>query len=138
MEKFKSKIDLWLVLFLSIVLGFATITMLKEQHWAGSIVLLCTIAFIIHIFATTFYTIENGKLLIKSGFLVHILITVDTIKKISETNNILSSPALSFDRLEIFYNNSDSVLISPKDKVRFIDAIQKINSQVEIKRKKNF
>ncbi|MNT89404.1 hypothetical protein D3C72_2301220 [compost metagenome] len=86
-------------------------------------------------FSTTFYTIENEKLYIKSGFLVNISLEIKQIKKISETNTIMSAPAVSFDRLEILYNKFDTVVISPKEKVQFIEAIKKINPQVEVKLK---
>ncbi|MCI9845885.1 PH domain-containing protein [Flavobacterium pectinovorum] len=135
MEKFKSKIDLWLILFLAIILGGMLIKLLYDGVWLVSLLIFSQIVFIAHMFTTTFYVIESEKLIIKCGFLINTSISVATIKKISETNNIMSSPALSLDRLEILYNKFDTVMISPKDKTRFIEAIQSINPQVEIKLK---
>ncbi|KAF2512763.1 PH domain-containing protein [Flavobacterium zhairuonense] len=139
MVKFKSKIDIWLVLFLSLVLGGALINALYNKVWGASIVLGIIIVFIVHMFLNTFYTIEEGKLKIKCGFLINSTVYTQKIKKISETNSIMSSPALSFDRLEIVYNKFDTVIISPKDKNGFFEAIKKINPEVEIvlKNKKN-
>lgn len=136
MEKYKSKIDLWLVLFLAVTLGGSAIKMLYDGIWNGFFILLFTIAFVVQMFVTTYYIIDQEKLIIKSGFLVSLSIDINTIKKIEETNNILSSPALSLDRIEIFYNMSDNIMISPKDKAKFVAAIQKINPQVEIKKKR--
>lgn len=132
MEKFKSKIDIWLVLFLSIVFGGIAIKLFFDGIWGVLIFILFVIAFIVHMFTTTFYIIKDEKLIIKCGFLINISIPVVTIKKISETNNIMSSPALSLDRLEILYNKFDTVMISPKEKTKFIEAIQKINPEVEV------
>lgn len=132
MEKFKSKIDIWLVLFLSIVFGGIAIKLVFDGVWGVLIFILFVIAFIVHMFTTTFYIIKDEKLIIKCGFLINISIPVVTIKKISETNNIMSSPALSLDRLEILYNKFDTVMISPKEKTKFIEAIQKINPEVEV------
>lgn len=81
----------------------------------------------------TDYTIENDKLAIKCGLFFNSEIKIQNIKKVSKTYNIISSPALSFDRIEILYNEFDTVLISPKDKLRFTESIQKINPQIEIK-----
>ena len=134
MEKFKSKIDFWLILFFSIIFGGIVIKLSYDGIWGVLIFILCMIAFIVHMFSTTFYIIEGEKLIIKCGFLINISIAIETLKKISETNNIMSSPALSLDRLEIFYNKFDTIMISPKDKTRFIEAIQKVNPQVEIRR----
>ncbi|WP_431244615.1 PH domain-containing protein [Flavobacterium sp. P21] len=132
MEKFKSKIDIWLVLFLSVVLGGALMSTLFDKVWDASGILFVTIVFIVHMFLTTFYTIVGQKLKIKSGFLINSTIDIQKIKRISETNSLLSAPALSIDRLEILYNKSDSIVISPKDKSGFFEAIKKINPEVEI------
>lgn len=135
MEKFESKIDLWLVLFLVIIFGGVAIKLALDGVWGVLMFILLVISFIVQMFTTTFYTIKDKKLTIKCGFLINISIPVTTIKKISETNNIMSSPALSLDRLEILYNKFDTVMISPKEKTKFIEAIQKINPEVEIRTK---
>lgn len=135
MTKFKSKISIGLVLFLAIIIGGMFIKLLYDGVWAVSLLIFCQILFIAHLFLTTFYTIENEKLHIKSSFLINISIDIQQIKMISKTNTIMSAPALSFDRLEILYNKFDTVVISPKEKVQFIEAIKKINPQVEVKLK---
>lgn len=136
MEKFKSKIDLWLALLLIIIFGFALIQFAYDKNWIGFSFMFCISAFIIHMFATTFYTIERDKLRIKCGFLIDFSIDIKNIKSISQTFNVISSPALSLDRLEIMYGKYDSILISPKDKIRFTEAIKRINSEIEIVLKK--
>lgn len=133
MEKFKSKIDLWFILFLVLLFGLILIRLVYDQSWIGFAFILFVVAFIVQMYSTTFYSIENKKLLIKCGFFYNLSIEIESIKQISESYNIISSPAFSFDRLEILYNNFDTVLISPKEKLRFIEAIKKINPQIEIK-----
>ena len=137
MKKFKSKIDIWFVLLLGIVLGGALLVTINGESWSSSIMMFLVIVFVSYIFMTTFYIIESQNLIIKSGFIVNMKIDIQNIKKISKSKNITSSPALSFDRLEILYNKFDTVLISPKDKSGFIEAILKINPQIEIKTKDN-
>ncbi|WP_174236930.1 PH domain-containing protein, partial [Mucilaginibacter sp. L196] len=41
-----------------------------------------------------------------------------------------SAPALSTDRVEIFYNQNDSVLISPKDQAEFIERLKAVNGEI--------
>ena len=135
MAKFKSKISIGLILFLAIILGGMFIKLLYDGTWSVSLLIFCQILFIAHLFLTTFYIVENEKLHVKSSFLINILIDIQQIKKISETNTIMSAPAVSFDRLEILYNKFDTVVISPKEKMQFIEAIKKINPQVEVKLK---
>lgn len=135
MEKFKSKIDLSIVIPLSILFGGILIRSVYDRIWILFAIMFFTIAFIVHMYLTTFYSIENEKLIIKCGFLINVSVDIQNIKRVSESHNIMSSPALSFNRLEILYNKFDAILISPKDKKRFIEAIQKINPQIEIKAK---
>ncbi|GGH02123.1 PH domain-containing protein [Mucilaginibacter phyllosphaerae] len=79
----------------------------------------------------THYTIyTDGTLSIKCGFFVNLAIPVADIKKIAPTNSILSAPALSLDRLELFYGQHDSVVISPVNKDDFIAELQNINPAI--------
>ena len=84
---------------------------------------------------TTEYTIDNDKLTVKCGFLYNKTIDIKSIRKITETNNPLKSPATSLDRLEINYGKFDSVLISPKQKSEFINEIKRLNPNIEVKYK---
>ncbi len=135
MRKFKSKISTGLVVFLAVLLGGMLIMLLYDKSWLVSLLIFSQIVFIAHMFATTFYIVEDEKLHIKSGLLVNFSLDIHQIKKISETNSLMSGPAASFDRLEITYNKFDTVLISPKEKGAFIELIKKINPEVEIKLK---
>lgn len=130
---FKSKIGLELAIPIVLIFGIVlSLTINQNPNWASIIVQLLAFAFVVHLFLTTNYTIENESLKVKSGFMVNKTIDIQSIKKISETNNMLSSPATSLDRLEITYGKFDSVLISPKLKREFIERIKALNSNVEI------
>jgi hypothetical protein len=59
-------------------------------------------------------------------------IEIKSIKKIYSTNNPLSSPALSLDRIAVVYNKYDEVLISPKEREVFIRELLKINPNIEV------
>ncbi|MDA6069987.1 PH domain-containing protein [Flavobacterium sp. AC] len=132
MEQFKSKADVWLILFLVVIFGAVLINLAYDQKWIGFVFILFVVAFILHVFLNTYYIIENDKLTIKCGFFINLKIEIQSIKKITKSYNVISSPALSFDRIEIVYNQFDTVLISPKDRLRFIEAIKSVNPQIEI------
>jgi hypothetical protein len=83
--------------------------------------------FILHMFFNTTYKIEKGKLYIKSGFFNYNPVNIGEMKKISKSSNIISSPAASFDRIEITYGKFDELIISPKHKTKFVEDLQKIN-----------
>jgi hypothetical protein len=57
-------------------------------------------------------------------------IDIKSIRKIYRTRNIISSPALSLDRIAIVYNQYDEVLISPINKEDFIEELMKINPNI--------
>lgn len=129
---FKSKVDTALVIFLCALLGPVIILMIVIQSWSGLSILVATTGFILHLFTSTYYQIEADQLRIKSGFIYNKIIPISTIKCIVKSKNILSSPALSFDRIEIRYGKGDYVLISPKERATFIADLQKINPQISI------
>lgn len=132
MKVYKSKIDLWLVLFLGGILGTVTILLFIMKSWPGVLVLLLTSGFIIHLFRTTYYQIEAGQLRIRSGFIYNKIIPITSIRSIRKSNNLLSSPALSFDRIEIKYDQYGWLLISPREQTEFIAELQKVNPQIDV------
>jgi len=136
MIKYRSKIGAGLAIFLSIVIGGTTFLMAYQKVWLGFFINVLLIIIVGYFFLSVHYLIYGGILKVKSGFIVHKSIDIQTIQHISETNNPISAPASSLDRLEISYglpNNLKSVLISPKDKTGFIDHLQKINPNIEIR-----
>ena len=83
--------------------------------------------FILHMFFNTTYKIEKGKLYIKCGFFNYNPVNIGEMKKVSKSSNIISSPAASFDRIEIRYGKFEELIISPKHKTKFVEDLQKIN-----------
>lgn len=137
MKTFKAKIGLELVIPLTLLLGGIGMKMAYDKVWTGLTIILLVSGFITHLFINTVYQIDQHILKIKCGFLVNITIKIASIRKITETNNPISSPATSIDRLEIAYNRYDSVLISPKDKVGFIKTLKALNPAIEVCLKKS-
>ncbi|WP_396192331.1 PH domain-containing protein [Flavobacterium sp.] len=132
MKIFKSKIDWWFGLILVYPI-FLSITALLEGEWIGLLGLAGVVGFILVLSKTTQYIINENQLLVKSTWIVNERIDISKITKIEKSNSILSSPALSLDRLLVRYNKYDEVLISPKEKKEFIDELLKINPNIEIK-----
>ena len=126
-ETYRSKISLSIVLPIAIIIGGMLILMLILGMWPGVLIVGIVLAFITHMFMNTYYTIDGSELYVRSGFIINVRIDIATITKIEPTNTMLSSPALSFDRLEVFYNKYDSVIISPGDKAGFIAKLRSIN-----------
>jgi hypothetical protein len=132
MKVYKSKIDWWLGLVLVYPI-FRSIQSIIEGEWYGYLGLLLTLLLIVFISKSTRYIISENQLIVKCMFIVNDKIEILKIRKIEKTNSILSSPALSLDRIAIFYNKYDEVYISPKDRDNFIKDLLEINPTIEIK-----
>lgn len=131
MKVFKSKIDWWFGLLLVYPIFMSVKSMLLGE-WVGLLGLSIVVVLILFFSKTTRYIINDNQLIVKSTWVVYERIDISKITKIEKTNSILSSPALSLDRIRIRYNKYDEVLISPKVKKEFIDELLKVNPTIEI------
>jgi len=71
---------------------------------------------------STEYRLSDTVLFIRSGPF-RWSIRRDAIQRIRPTRSVLSSPALSLDRLEITYESGQTILVSPADKDSFLKAL---------------
>ncbi|WP_207493716.1 PH domain-containing protein [Aridibaculum aurantiacum] len=129
---YRSKISWGIWLPAMLLLGVLLWLMITDGVWLGLIIILLTIGFILQMIFTTTYIIENETLVVKCGFLYNKSIPIASIRKIRRTNNPISSPAASFDRIDITYNKYDHIIISPKNKAGFIAALQQINPAIDV------
>ncbi|MGQ1911090.1 PH domain-containing protein [Marinifilum sp. RC60d5] len=131
MKKYQSKIGTGILIFLIVVLGGLSVISLYQGAWIGVVIIGLVGVFIGYIFSSTQYVIHDQVLNIKSGFVVDISIQIETIKSISKSRNLISSPANSLDRIEIRYNQYDTVLISPQNKKAFIRNLKEVNPNID-------
>ena len=129
MKIYKSKIDWWLGLPLIYPI-FMSIVSIIEGEWIGYLGMLVIILLILFVSKTTRYIISENQLTVKSMWIVNDKIDVSKIRKIEKSRSILSSPALSLDRLSIRFNKFDEVYISPKDKRQFVEELLKVNPDI--------
>jgi len=129
-ETYRSKISLKLIIPVAVLIIGILVLMVVQGIGPGVVIISAVLAFITHMFMATYYIIDGNKLYVRSGFIINIQIDIAAVTKIEPTNTILSAPALSFDRLEIFYNKYDSVVISPGDNAKFIARLKEINPAI--------
>lgn len=102
----------------------------------GIVVLLPLTFYIFYSSRKLKYVLSSDYLIITEGLFINRKIPVKDIRKIAEVYSVMNTPAAtSYDRLEIFYNTYDSIMISPKDREGFINNILTLNNKVEIQRK---
>lgn len=115
-----------------IILFVIEVLYLRSGSYTGAICCFVIMASVYcPVFFSTHYTINaNGILRVKCSWLINYEVTVANIRKIENTRTLLSAPALSLDRIEIFYNKFDTIIVSPKHKADFITALKKINPAI--------
>jgi hypothetical protein len=133
---FVSKKDLWmgiivwslitLFTWISYQLIFVSYDIAGMTFMVLMIYLLCTIWF------NTHYKIEDDTLRISYGPYRKI-IHIRDINSIRYTTNPFVAPALSMHRVEISYGKYGTTSISPQDKKAFIQQLQAVNSQIQIR-----
>lgn len=131
MTRYKSKVDVSLFIVLAATIAIC-ITVAFPLLISGGITEFLISASILAVGAglpasmllATWYDVDDTKILIRCGFFKW-RIPLASIRTITPSRSIISGPALSFDRLQINYNRWSSVLASPKDKMEFIQQIEK-------------
>lgn len=128
--KYRSEIGMGMVSVLVLVYIACSLLMLLDDSWPGLLVITPLFAFVGYTFATTYYIIEGEVLKVRSGLFYNKTFNIKAFRKIVKTNSAINAPAASLNRLELFYNGYDSVVISPKDREAFITHIKNINPGV--------
>ncbi|OYT12281.1 MAG: hypothetical protein B6I18_01125 [Bacteroidetes bacterium 4572_112] len=136
MTTYPSKLGIGIALFITLVIGAVSVQMILEKEWLSFGINISVFVLVYLLYKSTNYTITGDNLNIKSSFIINENIDIKTITKIKETNNPLSAPAFSLDRLEITYGKGGSILISPREKTEFLNQLKSINKNIDIIYKK--
>lgn len=135
-KKFRSKIELRLLIPVLLVLAIAEVLMIYFNIIIGVVAFAIITAFILYLCLDTFYVVTgDNRLRIKSGFLFHKEIYIKSIRRLRPTRDRHASPALSFDRLEISYNRYGRVVVSPGNKAAFIEHLTERNPRIDVEYK---
>lgn len=129
--RFPSKVDKWLVALVApaLLVGPVSLIALGQTGSIGAILFTVAVSVVVAapvvwIFTATAYFVTDTELIVRSGPL-RIVVKLEAIQRIRSTATLLSSPALSLDRLEVQYAKRSAVVISPADKAGFVAAIQR-------------
>ena len=134
--KYPSKVSYGLLLIVFMVFFSPLILNLTKNEINLNLILISLFLIIIfglitHMFFKLEYIIEENKLKIKCGFFTYKPIEIKDIKEITKSNSIISSPAASFDRIEIKYGKWEELIISPKDKFTFAKHLTNLNPKIK-------
>jgi uncharacterized membrane protein YdbT with pleckstrin-like domain len=130
---FPSKVDTAIPILFVVTSIPAIAVGIKEKEWEVFAIMLISVVFVLYLLYDTNYTITPGNLKVHSGFIVNKNIPIEQINSIKKTNSVLSAPASSFsDRIEVFYGESKSIIISPKEKQAFVEELLKQHSEIAV------
>ena len=131
MLNFQSKKDIWLAVLIWGVIILMFFMMITEQNIVVYIVGILNNALLLWLWFGTNYKIDDEDFIVRSG-LFKSTIDIKSIKKLRATKTLLAGPALSIDRIEIQYKRYDSVIVSPKEKNKFIESLLSKNKSIEV------
>jgi Bacterial PH domain len=125
---FKSAVDWWYYVLI-VVVGFVVMFSVVPPMQSGELSLLFGAAIIIlslclpvWLLFSTNYRTDAKSLYIRSGPFSW-TIPLAEIESVTPSRSLWSSPALSLDRLEVRYSGGKQILVSPRDRELFIDAL---------------
>jgi len=130
MHQFKSRLDLWLA---TSIYGSAVVSLLAAiyvMHITPGIAAFLLVFFMfvigcvlpVWLVTSTHYRVAASTLTVRSGPFKWV-VELDEIERVEKSNNPISSPALSLDRLAITYGNGKPLPVAPRDKEGFIQAL---------------
>ncbi len=132
---FTSRVDSWLIAIgplaglaaAAVVAGVAVPPALQSGRAVDLLVpaLVVVIALVLPMWLVldTNYTFTAEDLLVRSGPF-RWRITLSEVREVSPSRSWISSPALSLDRVRIGYGAGRGILVSPREKQRFIDCLR--------------
>lgn len=132
----KKDILVFLILTFAWVLGVSAYNAIEEgkglESWTNTIVLLIVFLLSSFLYYPTKYTIDGSNLIVRSGC-QRMIVPIAEITNIRRSRNVLASPALSLDRIEIVFSSpADSVLISPCRKKDFLNDLKAVNPNIDV------
>lgn len=132
---FRSKISVWFTISVVLPLGFAVVMAFLDP-WYVSLTMLPVLVLSVPIYFRTYYKIRDiNQLNVVCGLFYNKTFSIDDIVSLRPTSNVMSSPALSLDRLEIRFRDKKTVLISPVKPDQFIALLCSINPAIEVRKK---
>ena len=124
--RYESKVDWWIpaLLFGGLAVATGDWIAAEADDWRDGAVLLSAWVLSIWIFFNTYYELRRDILFIRCGPFWR-SVTISDIQSAEPTRNPLASMALSLDRIAIKVASGRGVMISPRDKARFLQDLAK-------------
>lgn len=121
------------IVIYSCAIGIGMILMLITRHSFWYVLPYILLEIILLYFLLTFrYVTDNNTVKIQYGFLNVKSIDIQNIQKIIIQDKQKGEPKITPLRIEIQYDKTKKIEVSPKDTVGFVENIERINPRIEI------
>lgn len=121
------------IVIYSLAIGIGMILMLITRHSFWYVLPYILLEIILLYFLLTFrYVTDNNTVKIQYGFLNVKSIDIQNIQKIIIQDKQKGEPKITPLRIEIQYDKTKKIEVSPKDTVGFVENIERINPRIEI------
>ena len=121
------------IVIYSLAIGIGMVLMLITRHSFWYVLPYILLEIILLYFLLTFrYVTDNNTVKIQYGFLNVKSIDIQNIQKIIIQDKQKGEPKITPLRIEIQYDKTNKIVVSPKDTVGFVENIERINPRIEI------
>ena len=121
------------IVIYSLAIGIGMVLMLITRHSFWFVLPYILLEIILLYFLLTFrYVTDNNTVKIQYGFLNVKSIDIQNIQKIIIQDKQKGEPKITPLRIEIQYDKTNKIVVSPKDTVGFVENIERINPGIEI------
>jgi len=121
------------IVIYSLAIGIGMVLMLITRHSFWYVLPYILLEIILLYFLLTFrYVTDNNTVKIQYGFLNVKSIDIQNIQKIIIQDKQKGEPKITPLRIEIQYDKTNKIVVSPKDTVGFVENIERINPGIEI------
>lgn len=128
---FKSKIDKWYHLLIWVILLLLFYFMWNKQIASALVLLIVGVFLLESLLRTEYIFMEDGYLLVKSGFMPKYRIPIEDIVEVKYIRSTRLAYALSADRL-LLVLPYDTRMVSPENPEDFILQLRKFNHHVQV------
>ncbi len=136
---FRSKADISIIVIF--IIGIVTLListiseLLSDQSLFLKIFLTIVLSlgnlFFVSSLVNTRYIVTNQYLIIWFALLKR-KIPLSEISQINNVGDLITSPALSLDRIEIIHHQTKKLYVSPKNKIEFVNTLKSYNSNIMV------
>ena len=121
------------IVIYSLAIGIGMVLMLITRHSFWYVLPYILLEIILLYFLLTFrYVTDNNTVKIQYGFLNVKSISIQNFQKIIIQDKQKGEPKITPHRIEIQYDKTKKIEVSPKDTVGFVENIERINPGIEI------